>query len=111
MTALPPVPLSSGYAGDVTRSEWLPVRLRDDLADAIGYALAADVLEALEALEVLDRLLAAGRAQIADARARQIADAAAGGSVRQAAVALGLSPSAVAKAVARARALDPPATS
>lgn len=60
----------------------------------------------LARLEALDEVLAHGRADIADARASVISAEVSTTSTRAAAVALGLSPSAVAKAVARRRALD-----
>lgn len=77
-------------------------------------ALIADALDAgeldrrgrLEWLKRIDDRLVACRVTLWDARARIIAEAAAATSTRQAAVDLGLSPSAVAKAVARARASE-----
>lgn len=66
-------------------------------------------LARLEALERLDQVLADGRALIADTRATIIADEVDTGSTRATALELGMSPAAVAKAVARARARRPSA--
>lgn len=60
----------------------------------------------LARLEALDDVLAHGRADIADARATVIAEAATVSSTAKLAAELGLSKSAVAKAVARRRKLD-----
>lgn len=102
----------------MTVEAWSPIHLAGDIADAVRYAEGWHPIggaglqsprEQLAALEALDGVLAAGRAAIADARARVIAELAAATSTRHAASTLCLSPSAIAKAVARARALDPPA--
>lgn len=61
----------------------------------------------LALLDVVDSQLARARARVADARAAVIADAVTRSSIRQVAADLGVSPSAVAKAVGRARSQVP----
>lgn len=81
-----------------------------DLDDAIRWASTgspgAGPAARLASLDALDGVLARGRARVADARARVIADAVAAASTREVAADLGLSIAAVAKAVARARDAD-----
>lgn len=90
--------------------------LEDEIRRMIGLAVGEYALVGLQSgagdrLEVLGDLygvLHRGQAAVADARAQIIAKVAGDTSTRQAAETLGLSVAAVAKAVARARALPRP---
>lgn len=91
----PPFPVAADLArvlAGVAYGEFLP-------ADAAALTPAARLAH----LDAVDEVLAKARTSVADARARVIAEFADTCSTRTAATALGVSPSAVAKAIARAR--------
>lgn len=86
----------------------LEVILANAVGAAFGEGLPLDLpgmapAARLARLDVIDSTLANARARVADARAAVIAEAVASSTTRQVAADLGLSPAAVAKAVARAR--------